>query len=180
MAKIAADLSEESEAALEDQVSRVEQGLGQAGVVHLPGQALVPPAFAPDAGEMLPEGGHGGEGGQEGHHGGQQHPPRLDRRIKSALLYPAVMLMLMLVVIAVLLVKVLPIFNDVYASLGGRLTGVAGGLLAMGQWLFIQTQTPIGTGPRAVRPVIMNGLAESRKPIVKQNSPFVKSFFPFF
>ena len=43
--------------------------------------------------------------------------------------------MLMLVVIAVLLVKVLPIFNDVYASLGGRLTGVAGGLLAMGQWL---------------------------------------------
>ena len=60
---------------------------------------------------------------------------RLDRRIKSALLYPAVMLMLMLVVIAVLLVKVLPIFNDVYASLGGRLTGVAGGLLAMGQWL---------------------------------------------
>ena len=46
--------------------------------------------------------------------------------------------------------------------------------------LFIQTQTPIGTGPRAVRPVIMNGLAESRKPIVKQNSPFVKSFFPFF
>ena len=60
---------------------------------------------------------------------------RLDRRIKSALLYPAVMLMLMLVVIAVLLVKVLPIFNDVYASLGGRLTGVAGGLLALGRWL---------------------------------------------
>lgn len=34
----------------------------------------------------------------------------------------------MLVVIGVLLVKVLPIFDDVYASLGGRLTGVAGGL----------------------------------------------------
>ena len=60
---------------------------------------------------------------------------RLERRIKNALLYPAVMMLLMLVVIAVLLVKVLPIFNDVYASLGGRLTGVAGGLLAMGQWL---------------------------------------------
>ncbi|MCI8538835.1 MAG: type II secretion system F family protein [Oscillospiraceae bacterium] len=60
---------------------------------------------------------------------------RLDRRIKSALLYPAVMLLLMLVVIAVLLVRVLPIFNDVYASLGGRLTGVAGGLLALGRWL---------------------------------------------
>ena len=60
---------------------------------------------------------------------------RLDRRIKSALLYPAVMLLLMLVVIAVLLVRVLPIFNDVYASLGGRLTGVAGGLLALGRAL---------------------------------------------
>ena len=60
---------------------------------------------------------------------------RLDQRIKSALLYPAVMLLLMLVVIGVLLVRVLPIFDDVYASLGGRLTGVAGGLLALGRWL---------------------------------------------
>lgn len=60
---------------------------------------------------------------------------RLDRRVKSALLYPAVMLLLMLVVIGVLLVKVLPIFNDVYASLGGRLTGVAGGLLELGRGL---------------------------------------------
>lgn len=57
---------------------------------------------------------------------------RLDRRIRSALLYPAVMLVLMLVVIAVLLVQVLPIFDEVYASLGGRLTGLAGGLLALG------------------------------------------------
>ena len=60
---------------------------------------------------------------------------RLDRRIRSALLYPAVMLLLMLVVIVVLLSRVLPVFNDVYASLGGRLTGVAGGLLALGQAL---------------------------------------------
>ncbi len=60
---------------------------------------------------------------------------RLDRRVRSALLYPAVMLALMLVVIAVLLVKVLPIFNDVYASLGGQLTGLAGGLLTLGRWL---------------------------------------------
>jgi len=60
---------------------------------------------------------------------------RLDRRIRSALLYPAVMLLLMLVVIGVLLMKVLPIFDDVYASLGGRLTGIAGGLLVLGRWL---------------------------------------------
>ena len=60
---------------------------------------------------------------------------RLARRVRSALLYPAVMLALMLVVIGVLLVKVLPIFDDVYASLGGRLTGIAGGLLVLGRWL---------------------------------------------
>ncbi len=34
-----------------------------------------------------------------------------------------------------LLVKVLPIFDDVYASLGTRLTGVAAGLLTVGRWL---------------------------------------------
>ena len=60
---------------------------------------------------------------------------RLDRQVRSALLDPAVMLVLMLLVIGVLLVKVLPIFNDVYISLGSRLTGVAGGLLALGRWL---------------------------------------------
>lgn len=60
---------------------------------------------------------------------------RMDRRVRSALLYPAVMLGVMLVVIAVLLVRVLPIFDDVYASLGGRLSGIAGGLLQLGRWL---------------------------------------------
>lgn len=60
---------------------------------------------------------------------------RLDRRIRSALLYPAVLLLLMLVVIVVLLARVLPVFNEVYASLGGQLTGAAGGLLALGRGL---------------------------------------------
>lgn len=60
---------------------------------------------------------------------------RMERQLKNALLYPAVLLGLMLVVIGVLLVKVLPIFDEVYAALGGRLTGVAGGLLILGRWL---------------------------------------------
>ena len=37
--------------------------------------------------------------------------------------------------IAVLLVRVLPVFQKVYASLGGQFTGVAGGLLALGKGL---------------------------------------------
>ena len=58
---------------------------------------------------------------------------RLERQIRSALLYPAVLLLVMLAVIVVLLVKVLPVFDQVYAQLGSSLTGVAGGLLALGQ-----------------------------------------------
>lgn len=60
---------------------------------------------------------------------------QMDWRIRSALVYPAVLLLLMLVVIVVLLVKVLPVFEGVYTSLGGQLTGFAGGLLKLGQWL---------------------------------------------
>lgn len=60
---------------------------------------------------------------------------RTERRIRSALTYPLILLVLMLVVIVVLLSQVLPVFEEVYASLGGRLTGVAGGLLLLGQWL---------------------------------------------
>ena len=57
---------------------------------------------------------------------------RMERQIRSALLYPAILLLMMLVVIVVLLTQVLPVFNEVYASLGGQLTGVAGGLLMLG------------------------------------------------
>lgn len=60
---------------------------------------------------------------------------RMNRQVRSALTYPAILLLLMMVVIVVLLSQVLPVFNDIYASLGGRLTGVAGGLLLVGQVL---------------------------------------------
>lgn len=60
---------------------------------------------------------------------------RMDRQIRNALTYPSILLLLMLVVIGVLLIRVLPIFDEVYASLGSQLTGVAGGLLRLGQLL---------------------------------------------
>ena len=60
---------------------------------------------------------------------------KLSRKLRSALTYPVILLFLMLIVIVVLLTRVLPVFNDVYASLGGRLTGIAGGLLAFGNFL---------------------------------------------
>ena len=60
---------------------------------------------------------------------------RQKRQIKQALAYPAMVFVLMLVVVAVLLIKVLPVFDGVYASLGSRLTGAAAGLLHLGQLL---------------------------------------------
>lgn len=60
---------------------------------------------------------------------------RLDRQVRSALLYPSVLLVIMLAVIGVLLIKVLPVFNEVYSYLGASLSGIAGGLLSLGKAL---------------------------------------------
>lgn len=60
---------------------------------------------------------------------------RMERQVRQALTYPSLTLLLMLGVIGVLLVKVLPIFDQVYASLGSRLTGMAAGLLYLGRAL---------------------------------------------
>ena len=60
---------------------------------------------------------------------------QMDHQIRAALTYPSILLLLMLMVIVVLLTQVLPVFDDVYASLGGQLTGIAGGLLMIGQTL---------------------------------------------
>lgn len=57
------------------------------------------------------------------------------RQLHNALTCPAILLLVMLIVILVLLTRVLPIFDDVYASLGGNLTGLAGGLLSLGNIL---------------------------------------------
>jgi len=58
---------------------------------------------------------------------------RLERQIKTALLYPALLLIIMFIVIGVLLVEVLPLFDKVYGQMGSSLTGIAGVLLALGK-----------------------------------------------
>ena len=58
-----------------------------------------------------------------------------EARVRRALAYPSLLLVLMLIVIVVLLAKVLPVFDQVYASLGGSLTGVGGVLLQAGKGL---------------------------------------------
>lgn len=64
-----------------------------------------------------------------------QNRARLEKQLRTALWYPAMLLLVLLAVTMVLLVWVLPVFQDVYARLGSGLTGLAGGLLVFGQGL---------------------------------------------
>lgn len=64
--------------------------------------------------------------------------------IKSAITYPLLMLGMMLVIFLVMIVQVLPVFSQVYAQLGGQLTGMAAVLLKAGEgirqyygWIFL-------------------------------------------
>lgn len=59
----------------------------------------------------------------------------MDRQIRNALMYPSILTILMFVVIVVLLSRVLPMFESAYEALGATMTGMAGGLLLLGQWI---------------------------------------------
>lgn len=60
---------------------------------------------------------------------------RMEQRLRSGMVYPCVLLLVLLAVGGALMMWVLPVFADVYARLGSSLTGVAGGLLRAGIWL---------------------------------------------
>ena len=53
----------------------------------------------------------------------------LARSIKSAVTYPCIMIVLMLAVILVLIIKVMPVFNQVYLQLGAQMGGFSRGIL---------------------------------------------------
>lgn len=53
--------------------------------------------------------------------------------IKNAVTYPLMIVVMMFVVILVLIIKVLPIFNDVFKQLGTELDGLSKGMLDFGQ-----------------------------------------------
>lgn len=55
---------------------------------------------------------------------------KLAAKIKSMIFYPCILMVMMLVVVVVLLVKVLPIFESVYAQLGVALTGIAAAMMS--------------------------------------------------
>jgi len=59
---------------------------------------------------------------------------RLSVAIKSATLYPAILLGMMIVVVLILIVQVLPIFNDVFGRMGAQMSPLAESLMNFGAW----------------------------------------------
>ncbi len=57
---------------------------------------------------------------------------RLRDSIRSAVAYPAVLLVMMLCVIFILIIKVLPVFKSVFDQLGGSMSGLAAALMNAG------------------------------------------------
>ena len=57
---------------------------------------------------------------------------RLQRALIRTVTYPLILLVIMLVIVVILLCRVFPIFEQVYASLGGSMTGFASVLLKIG------------------------------------------------
>lgn len=61
-----------------------------------------------------------------------QREQAIRRQLKNTLFYPLLLALVMLLVVAVLLIKVLPVFSDVYAQLGGAY-GISSGVLSFGR-----------------------------------------------
>ncbi len=60
---------------------------------------------------------------------------RLKENARSAMMHPLVMLCLLVALVIVLLVRVMPVFAQVYMQLGATMSPFAYGLLSFGQWL---------------------------------------------
>ncbi|MCL2168460.1 MAG: type II secretion system F family protein [Defluviitaleaceae bacterium] len=59
---------------------------------------------------------------------------RLKTAVRSATLYPAILLGMMVVVVMILIVQVLPIFNDVFGRMGAQMSPLAETLMNFGAW----------------------------------------------
>ena len=59
----------------------------------------------------------------------------ISRTIRNAVSYPMVMIAMMLVVITILVVRVMPVFNEVYQGLGAQMTGFSLAVMNLGQAL---------------------------------------------
>ncbi len=59
----------------------------------------------------------------------------IQKEIRSAVTYPLVMVGIMIAIVAILLIRVMPVFQQVYRQLGSDMTGISGSLLHLGNFL---------------------------------------------
>jgi type IV pilus assembly protein PilC len=59
---------------------------------------------------------------------------RLAATIKNAVMYPSILLAMMIAVILILIIRILPIFNDVFGRLGTQMSHIATRLMLFGGW----------------------------------------------
>ncbi len=96
------------------------------------------------------------------------------KSIKNAVTYPLVMILMMVLVITVLVVKVMPIFNEVFQSLGSEMTGFSRGILQLGQSIGKYSFAIIGVfAAVAIVLLIMSRTAGGRRAL----DSFKASFF---
>ena len=59
----------------------------------------------------------------------------INRSIRNAIAYPAILIVMLLLVVGILVTQVLPIFADVYSQLGSEMPGFAKMVMNFGAWL---------------------------------------------
>lgn len=102
------------------------------------------------------------------------------KSVKSAVTYPLIMIAMMLLVITVLIVKVMPIFNEVFLGLGSEMTGFSRSVLALGQG--IGRYSFVIVGAVAVLIVLFSLLRLTRGgrallDSIRYNSPFTRGLY---
>lgn len=64
-----------------------------------------------------------------------QRSEAISQNVRSAVTYPLMMIAMMLVVIGVIVVQILPVFQQVFHQLGGEMSGLALGIMGVGEAL---------------------------------------------
>lgn len=64
-----------------------------------------------------------------------EHEENISESIRNTITYPFIMIVMMLIIIAVIISKVLPLFNQVFVQLGTEMDGLSGSLLKLGETL---------------------------------------------
>jgi type IV pilus assembly protein PilC len=92
----------------------------------------------------------------------------LGKSIRSAVTYPAIMLAILVAIILILIIKVLPIFNEVLTSLGGDLSPFARGAMNVGSAISAYSASVIIVVAALAALLIVMGATREGRDILKR------------